>query len=166
MFTQFWDMHSGGGTKEEPYDMIFIEAPLEEAKIIFYNRFGHNPERVTCTCCGEDYSIDEYITLKRATAYHRGCVALETPRGKDGLYQNDLPDKWFQEHYYLENKKELKEAIKRGYNISDWDKDKDFSEVVPLKDYLKKDDVLVIYKKDIKNKERVGDVPIEGYIWM
>lgn len=64
MWTEFMDMHSGGGTKEEPYEYIFIEAPREEAIIIFYNRFGHNPERVTCTCCGDDYSITEYETLK------------------------------------------------------------------------------------------------------
>jgi hypothetical protein len=69
MFTRFMDMHSGGGTKEPPYEYIYIEAPEAEAKVIFYNRFGHNPERVTCTCCGEDYSIDSYETLEDATAY-------------------------------------------------------------------------------------------------
>lgn len=73
MWTQFWDMHSGGGTKEPPYQKIYIEAPEEEAKVIFYNRFGHNPERVTCTCCGEDYSLSESETLEDATAYHRNC---------------------------------------------------------------------------------------------
>ena len=71
--TQFWDMHSGGGTKEAPYEKIYIEAPLEEAMIIFYNRFGHNPERVSCTCCGSDYSIQEYPNLHQATGFHRGC---------------------------------------------------------------------------------------------
>lgn len=72
-WTQFWDMHSGGGTKEASYERIYIEAPEEEAKVIFYNRFGHNPDRVSCTCCGSDYSISEYPTLEQATAYHRGC---------------------------------------------------------------------------------------------
>ena len=48
-WTLFWDMASGGDTKEEPYENIYIEAPEEEAKVIFYNRFGHNPERVSCT---------------------------------------------------------------------------------------------------------------------
>ena len=84
MWTQFWDMHSGGETKEQ-WSQIFIEAPEDEAKIIFYNRFGHNPERVTCTCCGEDYSISEYETLAEATAYHRNCAYdgdghIEKPR--------------------------------------------------------------------------------------
>ncbi len=70
MWTQFYDMHSGGGQKEE-WNKIYIEAPKEQAKIIFYNRFGHNPEKVTCTCCGDDYSISEYKTLGKATEYER-----------------------------------------------------------------------------------------------
>lgn len=73
MWTRFMDMHSGGSTKEEPYQYIFIEAPEEEAKIIFFNRFGHNPERVTCTCCGDDYSISDAPTLEEATGFDRGC---------------------------------------------------------------------------------------------
>ena len=72
MWTKFMDMHSGGGLKEK-WQYIYIEAPEEEAKVIFYNRFGHNPNRVTCTCCGKDYSINEFKTLKDATAYERGC---------------------------------------------------------------------------------------------
>lgn len=72
-FTQFMDMHSGGGLKEGPYQHIYIQAPKEEAKIIFYNRFKHNPERVTCTCCGADYSISEYETLEQATGFERHC---------------------------------------------------------------------------------------------
>ncbi|MEK6832742.1 MAG: hypothetical protein AABY32_01730 [Nanoarchaeota archaeon] len=72
MWTRFMDMHSGGGQKED-YSHIYIEAPIEEAKIIFYNRFGHNPERITCTCCGEDYSIHGDKDLKQLTAFHRDC---------------------------------------------------------------------------------------------
>lgn len=72
MWTQFMDMHSGGGSKEK-WEYIYIEAPESEARTIFYNRFGHNPERVTCTCCGEDYSITEYESLEQATAFERGC---------------------------------------------------------------------------------------------
>lgn len=69
-WTHFWDMHSGGGTKET-YDQIFIEAPEDEAVSVFYSKFGHSPNRVSCTCCGEDYSISEYESLEAATAYHR-----------------------------------------------------------------------------------------------
>jgi len=71
-WTKFWDMHSGGGQKEN-WSIIYIEVPEEEAIVIFYNRFGHNPNRVTCTCCGPDYSISEYPTLEEASGFHRGC---------------------------------------------------------------------------------------------
>jgi hypothetical protein len=83
MWTRFMDMHSGGSCKQKPYEYIYIEAPEAEAKVIFYNRFGHNPERVTCTCCGDDYSIEDYDTLERATAYDRGC---QHGRGNDEGY--------------------------------------------------------------------------------
>ena len=76
MWTHFFDMHSGGGKKEE-WEHIFIELPKHEAKIYFYNRFGHNPERVTCTCCGEDYSISQYESLEKATGYYLGTGTLE-----------------------------------------------------------------------------------------
>lgn len=70
MWTEFWDMHSGGRAKES-WEHIYIEAPEDEARVIFYNRFGHNPERVSCTCCGDDYAIYEYGTLEEATEYQR-----------------------------------------------------------------------------------------------
>lgn len=79
------DMHSGGGTKESPYEYIYIEAPENEAKVIFYNKFGHNPERVTCTCCGEDYSIRDSATLAEASCWDRGAEVAE-----DGT---DRPDR-------------------------------------------------------------------------
>ena len=72
-WTQFWDMCSGGRIKEPPYEKIYIEAPEETAILVFYNRFKHNPERITCTCCGEDYSITESKSFAQATAYNRGC---------------------------------------------------------------------------------------------
>jgi hypothetical protein len=79
VWTKFMDMHSGGGQKEK-WAYIFIEAPEEEAQVIFQNRFGHNPNRVTCTCCGKDYFIDESPTLEEATAYYRGCKYDEKTR--------------------------------------------------------------------------------------
>lgn len=76
-WTLFWDMHSGGRTKEGEYEYIYIEAPEEEAKIVFYNRFGHDPERISCDCCGEDYQIEESDTLEEASEYHRKNVSDE-----------------------------------------------------------------------------------------
>lgn len=57
-WTRFFDLASGGGDKED-FELIYIQAPRDEAQLIFYNRFGHNPERVSCTCCGPDYSFRE-----------------------------------------------------------------------------------------------------------
>ena len=111
MWTSFMDMHSGGGTKEEPYEYIYIEAPENEAITIFYNRFGHNPHRVTCTCCGEDYSVSSDETLELITAYNRGS-------GK-----------------------------------------------ISLEDYCNKKDVLIVRKEEIKDEERTGYVPKQGYVW-
>ena len=92
-WTQFMDMHSGGGQKE-PYEYIYIEAPEDEAVVVFYNRFGHNPERVTCTCCGDDYSITESPSLEEASAFNRGCAYdreldryVEKPAGGYGSFR-------------------------------------------------------------------------------
>ena len=71
MWTRFMDMHSGGGTKEEPYEYIYIEAAEAEARIIFYNRFHHSPDRVTCTCCGEDYVYHDSDSLEDLTRHDR-----------------------------------------------------------------------------------------------
>jgi hypothetical protein len=71
MWTLFWDMHSGGGSKED-YDLIFVELPEEDAVTWFYNRFGHNPNRVSCTCCGNDYSISEEEDFEQVAGYHMG----------------------------------------------------------------------------------------------
>lgn len=57
-WTHFYDMHSGGGAKED-FEHIFIQAPKDEALVIFYRRFGHSAERISCSCCGEDYSVSE-----------------------------------------------------------------------------------------------------------
>jgi hypothetical protein len=75
------DMRSGGSQKEEwPY--IIIEAPIKEAKAIFYNRFGHDPTRVTCTCCGEDYLIKEAGSLEQLTTSSCAPFKKYLARGK------------------------------------------------------------------------------------
>ena len=115
-WTHFWDMHSGGGLKEPPYDHIFIEAPEEEAKRVFYNVFGHNPERVSCTCCGEDYSVYEYEDLEKASEFHRRSSLLS-------------------------------------------------GETISLEEFTSRDNCMVITDSDIKDSDREGDVPIQGYGW-
>ena len=86
VWTKFWDMCSGGKEKEK-WEIIYIQASEDEAKVIFYNRFGHNPERVTCTCCGEDYSISSESDIHELTSYHqRGCELEEYMQKKDVLF--------------------------------------------------------------------------------
>ena len=138
MFTQFWDMHSGGSSKEAQ-QFIYIEAPEAIAKVIFFNRFGHNPSRVSCTCCGEDYSISEDSSLEQLTGYHRGCMSVKVP--SVGRYQ---------EWTYIEQG-DPKDSSWRPY--------------IELADYLLQSDVLVIYEADIKADERVGEVATEGWVW-
>ena len=123
-------MHSGGSAKEKPYDKIYIEAPREEAKVIFYNRFGHNPERVSCTCCGEDYIIEEAETLEQVSGYHRNCSWDEEKGGyvnKPNAYSNTF---------------------------------------LTVEEYSKQKDVLIIPESEIKDSERIGDVPNQGYMWV
>lgn len=139
-FTRFMDMHSGGPQKEK-YAHIYIEAPEEEAKVIFQNHFGHNPDRVSCTCCGPDYSITEYKTLREATAYDRGCASAYR-KGSEG--------------YYLEKG----EKPKRGFSVT-----QSFYPYMTLKKYLSQKQVLVLRKKDITPEERKGVLREEGFVW-
>lgn len=138
-WTQFWDMHSGGGQKEK-WSQIFIQAPEDEACIIFYNRFGHSPHRVTCTCCGEDYSVNESATLREATGYHRGCAY-----GKDGNGYIEQPDeKSYRAKYFMPFPEFL--ATRRFKEES-------------------RGEALLIFMDDIKPEERQGIVPKQGYVW-
>ena len=153
------DMYSGGGTKEPPYQYVYIQAPESEARRVFYNRFGHSPDRVSCTCCGADYSVDEHVSLEQATGFERGCRTLVTPRNpKTGLFQNDDPV--IKAHLYLEDG----EDPPKGYQVDDrWPRYKEYQ---PLEEYLKQEDVLVIRKEEIKPSERKGDLPEQGYVWV
>jgi hypothetical protein len=154
MWTEFMDMHSGGRQKED-FSHCFIEAPCEEAKIIFYNMFGHSPERVTCTCCGEDYSISECETLDEATAYERGCDS-----GYIDTKGREVP----QEKAW-ESGKGMKKGCKFIYFERPCTK-YSFHKYITLSDYLKDKSVRVIYTADILPEQRIGEVPTEGYVWI
>ena len=73
VWTQFWDMNSGGGLKHPPYRQIYIGAPEEEAIRIFKDHFLDDPQDIACECCGQNYSITESEDLQQATGYQRGC---------------------------------------------------------------------------------------------
>lgn len=153
-WTQFMDMHSGGGTKE-PYDYIYIEAPKDEAKIIFYNRFGHNPERVSCTCCGDDYSISESETFTQSSAYERGCdYSYFRPDGtecdRDEAWK---PGKGTAKGY---TSRYVERVSRNGFG----------REYKTIAEYSKEPHVLIIPAYEIKDGERVGKIPEQGYVWV
>lgn len=131
VWTRFWDMHSGGGSKEK-WEHIYIEAPVEEARVIFYNRFGHSPDRVSCTCCGADYAYDEFESLEQASGYHRNCAW-----DKDGGYIEKARKGW-----YIEK-------ARKGWE----------GRYISLRKYLKDPTVHVIRARTIKKAERKGEIP-------
>lgn len=132
MWTQFWDMSSGGSQKLD-WHFIYIEAPEDEAKVIFYNRFGRSPDRVTCTCCGADYSTHEDEDLAQLTGYHRGCD-IDEVSGK-----------------YIEKHKTKGLVTMSRY--------------CTLEEYKKAEGVLFIHANEIEDRERIGEVPRQGYVW-
>lgn len=69
-WTQFMDMHSGGGKKTE-YEYIYIETDEDTATTVFCNLFGQHPCSVACACCGSNFSVTGYDTLEEATIYER-----------------------------------------------------------------------------------------------
>ena len=154
VWTRFMDMHSGGGTKEPPYEHIYIEAPEPIASIVFYNRFGHSPDRVSCTCCGEDYSVDESETLQEASAYERNCRwAYYAPDGQE------VP-----EELAWKSGKGLQNGCRSGY--AEEPRNESYARPhIKLEDYLKQKDVLFIYAKDITEEEKKGSLPLSGYQW-
>lgn len=150
MWTRFMDMHSGGGLKEN-HQYIFIEAPEEESKVVFYNRFGHNPERVTCTCCGEDYSISETETLQEATAYDRACAYVYRDNNGNEVTQIEAWKNKIQGKYE-ERPDNSGMSFRDHYQTID--------------EYLKSDEAMFIFDKDIKPEERTGSIPDQGYVWV
>ena len=151
-WTSFMDMHSGGSSKEE-FNHCYIEAPIQIAKVVFYNRFRHNPERITCTCCGEDYSIEEEVSLEQITGYERGCDYAYFKGNKR------ISD----EEGWIPGKGSPK-GVTSKY-IEESNKKYSFNKYTTLEEYVKRDDVYIIYAKDIKDEEKIEDVPEKGYIW-
>ncbi len=152
-WTQFMDMHSGGGQKLE-WSYVYIQAPQKEAEIVFQHRFKRNPHRVTCTCCGPDYSISESPTLEQATGYERGCDSVYVaPDGniytEDDWYGLPIEKRRGLEHRYMER------AATRRFS----------KEYMPLDKYLAKDTVHVVMASTITAAERKGKLRREGYVW-
>jgi len=139
-WTQFWDMHSGGGQKDK-FRQCFIQAPEVEAVSIFIAKFGHDPRHVTCPTCGEDYSINEYDSLEKATAYERNCncAQLRETNKKTGRVR------------YYSVYLEAGESPPKGFELDEFQSSR---ETIPLKKYLKQKDVKVVRKREVKASER------------
>jgi len=153
-WTEFMDMYSGGSQKLK-WKYIYIEAPEQEAEIIFQNRFGRNPHRVTCTCCGSDYSITESPTLEEATAYARGCAYAYV--GPDGT---EYPDS----QAWVPGKGIVIPGVKGQY-VERSSNNLLAKPYVPLLQYIESDMAHCIRSADIKPQERAGELKEEGYVW-
>lgn len=151
-WTRFMDMHSGGRQKLN-WEKIYIEAPESEAKSIFYSRFKRNPERVTCTCCGDDYGISSAEDFAQLSAFDRGCqwahpdtqdIKTQNRQGRYLEPDEVMPDGWIASKY---------SAFHKG-------------PIETIEQYMAREDVLVIPADEIKFDERKLDVPAEGYQWV
>lgn len=158
MWTRFMDMHSGGDQKE-PFAHLLVEAPEAEAKVVFYNLFGHNPDRVTCTCCGPDYSIDEHHSIEEATAYDRGLRFAMDARGSAARSEPDYKD-----GLYLEPGQKVPEGMTVSGigNLRNADQ-------VSMDEFLSNLDrhgYKIIRATEISDRDRRGEVPDQGYVWV
>src|SRR5688500_13034581 len=123
-WTKFWDMHGGGTTKVKPFDKIYIETAEDEAKVVFFNPLGVNPEQISCGCCGEDYSIDDGESLDQLTAFHRNCGWDEKAKA-----WGEFRDPRFTQH------------------------GDDYRPYITPEEYAKQPDVLIIPAAEIKDSE-------------
>lgn len=160
MWTHFWDMNSGGGVKHDVAH-IYIEAPEGEAKSVFYARFGTNPERVSCTCCGEDYSIEEEPSLEEATGYQRNLPSIVPDWGTD-FYALPLEDRRKVNDLtrHLEPGQDMPEGYAFSANPMPMRGDP-----IALEDYIASGEILVIRASEISDDERSAHVPEQGYVW-
>jgi len=140
-WTTFWDMHSGGGLKEPPYEKIYIELPRDAAIAEFKRRFGHDPTNVACQCCGQNYSISTDVSLKQATGHHRNCETLKTPRRDDGRFKNNDPV--IRKHLYLDPDDDIPEGYEKKNRL--FDKRADW---ILLGEYVDRETVCVIRSED------------------
>lgn len=98
MWTTFWDLRSGG-SKKTIYDYIYIEAEKHAAVNAFTNIFGVNPYSVSCSCCGQDFSVGEAPTLEDASRLERKEVPLDsyiTNQMVKVVYSRDIPQEYFE----------------------------------------------------------------------
>lgn len=73
-WTRFYDMHSGGEAKTA-WEIIYAEGDEETARKIVAEALSIDTEAVTCSCCGEDFSVLEFDSLEDAASLDGRTVA-------------------------------------------------------------------------------------------
>lgn len=158
-WAQFWDMHSGGGTKVPPFEKIYVQLPDgADPVVVFQNLFGRNPNRVTCTCCGEDYSIDSGDSLRQLTGYQRGCACDAGRYIERGKLLGPS-------HKYRLGVTTVDGQVVEG-RVSAIPTEPVYSEIVLLSDYVLRPNVLVVYLDELPDDVVRGTPHEEGYHWM
>lgn len=74
IWTEFYDMNSGGYQKEK-WGVIYIEAGHGEAIEVFKKIFNRHPFDVACQCCGEDYYVSSFV-LEKALNSDKGYLLI------------------------------------------------------------------------------------------
>lgn len=72
-WTIFEDAYADGKLKFKDYEWIIVEGSEETALPLFMKMTKVDPKRVTCTCCGQHFSIREYDSVFQATGFQRSC---------------------------------------------------------------------------------------------
>lgn len=72
-WTLFADAYADGKLKFKAFEWIIVEGKEEDALSLFMDITNVDPKKVTCTCCGQHYSIREFDSVFQATAFERGC---------------------------------------------------------------------------------------------
>lgn len=158
-WTRFMDMHSGGGQKHD-FATIYIEAPKAEAKAVFYARFGTSPDRVTCTCCGEDYSTTESPTLAEASAYDRNLRYIKPEWAVEWA---PLDRQKRIEANRLTRHLEVGEDVPDGYVLETMFMSQG-ADPIPLDVFAATE--RLIRADEITDAERATVVPDQGYVWV
>ena len=73
VWTFFEDAYAEGNLKFKEFSWIIVQAEQEKAIEMFKAFTNVDPQRVTCTCCGQHYSIREHDSVFQATAFERSC---------------------------------------------------------------------------------------------
>jgi hypothetical protein len=150
-WTRFMDMHSGGSQKLA-WDTIYIQAPRELAERVFQAKFDRNPNSVTCTCCGPDYSVSDGEPgddLYNATGYNRNCLHL-AKRSWDIETRGYAPDRYVEQ----QDPEKLKYSQREANHYK------------PLALYVASEDVKVVCADEITDEDRGTNLRQSGYVWM